>query len=58
MTRLFSLVIVVAALTGCAHKELKAPCKNIAAFSAGDVACDQREPINGAAIASVFAEQD
>lgn len=58
MTRLLSLAIVIAALSGCAHKDLKAPCKNIAAFSAGEVPCDQRKPVNDANTPSVFAEQD
>lgn len=47
MTRLLTALLVALLISGCAHKELKAPCKNIAAFNAGDVPCDRREPLNG-----------
>lgn len=56
MTRLITLFTLVLALTGCAHKELKAPCKNVAAFSAGQVPCTEPEPINPTAPPSAFLE--
>ena len=54
MIRLPTAIIVTLLLAGCAHKELKAPCKNVAALAAGDVPCDQREPLNGVHVPSIF----
>lgn len=55
MIRIVTAVLVATVLSGCAHKELKAPCKNIAALASGPVPCDQREAINTADVPSVFA---
>ena len=53
--KILSVILLTIALSGCAHQELTAPCKNIAAFASGSIPCDQREPINTADIPSVFA---
>lgn len=57
MNRILLLLILTVLCTGCAHKELKAPCKNVASLTAGDVPCDQRQPVNALAVPSVFAER-
>lgn len=56
MIRAITLLALALALTGCAHKELKAPCKNVAAFSAGQVPCTEPEPINRATPPSAFPD--
>ena len=40
-------------LAGCAHKDLKAPCAELAAF-APDVPCDERQPLNTTVVPSIF----
>ena len=56
MIRVITLLAVAVALAGCAHRELKAPCKNVAAFSAGRVPCTEPEPINRIALPSTLLE--
>ena len=56
MRRILTLVTFFALLSGCAHKDLKAPCANVAALTAGSVPCDQREAINVTLIPSTFAQ--
>ncbi len=50
-----SVILFAIALSGCAHQELQAPCKNIAALTSGSIPCDQRKPINASDLPSVFA---
>ena len=50
------VLIVVATgllLAGCAHKDLNAPCAELAAF-APDVPCDERQPIGVNLVPSIF----
>ena len=55
MTNLIAILFIALSFGGCAHKELKAPCKNIATLAPGSIPCDQREPINTSDVPSVFA---
>jgi hypothetical protein len=56
MMRTITLVILAATLSGCAHTDLTAPCANVAALTAVDSPCDQRQPVNAAIVPSVFAQ--
>ena len=56
MRRIITLVAFATLLTGCAHKDLKAPCANIAALAGGSIPCDQREPVNSGVVPSTFAQ--
>lgn len=56
MKNIFVLALFVFALSGCAHKELKAPCTNVAAFASGSIPCDQRQPISTKTIPTTFAK--
>ena len=56
MRRIITLIAFTTLLSGCAHKDLKAPCANVAALTAGSIPCDQREPINAAFVPSIFAQ--
>lgn len=49
MRKLLLAVAVAALCGGCAHSELKAPCADKMA-SLNDVPCDQRQPVNLAAL--------
>ncbi len=55
MKRLLIAALATLVITGCAHKDLKAPCADVASFAPGSVPCDQREPIDNKIIPSVFA---
>lgn len=55
MIKILSVIVVAITLSGCAHQDLQAPCKNIAALAPGSIPCDQREPINTLDVPSVFA---
>ncbi len=55
MKRLFVVAIATLVAAGCAHKDLKAPCADVASFAPGSVPCDQREPIGNKIIPSLFA---
>jgi len=56
MRRIITLIAFATFLSGCAHKDLKAPCANIAGLAAGSIPCDQREPVNAAIVPSTFAQ--
>jgi len=56
MKTIISTILVAIALGGCAHKELKAPCANIAALNSSSIPCDQREPVNTKIVPSTFAQ--
>lgn len=56
MRRILILFITFVALSGCAHKDLKAPCANVVGFTSDEIPCDQREPVNRTPIPSVFPE--
>ena len=56
MTKIAVALASLLVLSGCAHKELKAPCTNIAALTSDSVPCNEREPINTFDVPSVFAK--
>jgi len=56
MRRLLILLITCVTLSACAHKDLKAPCINVVGFVSDEVPCDQREPVNGDLVPTIFAE--
>ena len=51
-----AIFLFVVALSGCAHKDLKAPCANVASLASGSIPCDQREPLNAKIVPSTFAQ--
>lgn len=55
MTKIVTVLFLVLALSGCAHKELKAPCSNLVSLTADTVPCDERQPLNRTLPPSVFA---
>ena len=61
--RKFVLVAAVAALCGgCSYTQLKAPCADKGASlsfdSATDVPCDNRQPVNAAALGFGWSQQE
>ncbi len=56
MKRILAVVFIISALSACAHKDLKAPCANIASLASGSVPCDQRVPVNSNVLPSTFAQ--
>ena len=56
MKTIVTVFVTFLVLTGCAHKDLKAPCANVAALTSGSVPCDQRQPVNAALIPTTFAQ--
>lgn len=55
MKKTILVILTLIALSACAHKDLKAPCANVAALTSGTVPCDQPEPINSRPIPRHFA---
>lgn len=55
MIKIIAVLFLVAVLSGCAHKELKAPCSNIASLASDTIPCDERQPVNQTVMPSVFA---
>ncbi|MCH8072322.1 MAG: hypothetical protein IIA09_10265 [Proteobacteria bacterium] len=53
MRRIITLIAFATLLSGCAHKDLKAPCANVAAFNTSSVPCNQPMPVNR--VPSTFA---
>ena len=56
MKKILPTILFAIALSGCAHKDLKAPCANVAALTSGSIPCDQREPVNAMLIPTTFAQ--
>lgn len=56
MFKTVTAFVLFVALSACAHTDLKAPCTNIVALSAGSVPCNEREPIYTVDVPSLFAE--
>ena len=46
MQKLLLILATVLLVTGCAHKELKAPCTDNQFASRGDVPCHDRQAVN------------
>ena len=56
MRQIITFIAFATLLSGCAHKDLKAPCANLAALSSASIPCDQREPVNVKIVPSTFAQ--
>ena len=56
MRRIITLIAFATLLCGCVHKDLKAPCANLAALGSGSIPCHQPEPLNLSLVPSIFAE--
>ena len=56
MKRLLIAVLTTLVITGCAHKDLKAPCADVPSFNSGTVPCDQRKPVNTIHVPTIFAQ--
>ena len=56
MKTIVTVFVTFVVLAGCAHKDLKAPCANVAALTQGTIPCDQRKPVNTVSIPGVFAQ--